>query len=209
MDSYPSQKLALGSLIFAASAFGVAQTVAKSPAEAKPLAVGVKVPNATLRTLGNEEVKLHDVLRDKPSVVIFYRGDWCPYCNAHLSDLATMEPEFEKRGYQIVAISPDSPADLNKTMTKDHLNYKLFSDSSAEAIKKFGVGYRLDDATFTTYRDKYHVDLEKSSGQAHHILPVPSVFIIDKSGKITFVHSNPDYKVRLKASEILRAMDRK
>ena len=70
-------------------------------------------------------------------------------------------------------------------------------------MKKFGVAYRLDDPTFTKMRDSFGVDLEKSSGQTHHILPVPSVFVVGKDGKIVYVHSNPDYKVRLKGSEIL------
>ena len=85
----------------------------------------------------------------------------------------------------------------------------MFSDSTAEAMKKFGVAFRVEDATYTKYRDSYHIDLERSSGQTHHILPVPSVFIIDKSGKVIYVHSNPDYKVRLKGSEILSAIDAK
>lgn len=182
-------------------------TVADSAAEAMPLKVGARAPDASLRGLDGKAINLHKVLGGRPSVVIFYRGGWCPFCNRHLSDLASIEGDIERRGYQIVAISPDSPEELNKTLTKDHLPYKLFSDSSAEAMMKFGVAFRLDDATFTKYRDNYHIDIEGSSGKSHHILPVPSVFIVDKGGKIIFVHSNPDYKVRLKGSEILTAID--
>jgi len=161
------------------------------------------VPDATLQALNGKNVSLTNILKRKRTVLIFYRGGWCPYCNAHLSDLVTIEKQVTDRGFQIIAISPDTPSELNKTLTKDHLNYKLFSDSSAEAMKKFGVAYRLDDPTFTKMRDSFGVDLEKSSGQTHHILPVPSVFVVGKDGKIVYVHSNPDYKVRLKGSEIL------
>jgi peroxiredoxin len=177
--------------------------VADSAAEAKPLTVGAIAPDATLQTLNGKDVRLSTILKRKRTVLIFYRGGWCPYCNAHLSDLVTIEKQVTARGFQIIAISPDTPSELNKTLTKDHLNYKLFSDSSAEAMMKFGVAYRLDDPTFTKMRDSYGVDIEKSSGQMHHILPVPSVFVIGKDSKIVYVHSNPDYKVRLKGSEIL------
>lgn len=54
-------------------------------------------------------------------------------------------------------------------------------------------------------KDSFHVDLETYSGEKHHILPVPSVFLIDAKGKIVYVHSNPDYKVRMKGTEIVAA----
>jgi len=190
-------------------AYAGQETVANSAAEAVPIKVGDRVPNAPLGNQVGKSVQLRSVLRSKPTVIIFYRGAWCPFCNAHLSDLATIEGDLRKRGYQIIAISPDIPSELAKMAEKDHLTYKMFSDSTAEAMKKFGVAFRVEDATYTKYRDSYHIDLERSSGQTHHILPVPSVFIIDKSGKVIYVHSNPDYKVRLKGSEILSAIDAK
>lgn len=39
----------------------------------------------------------------------------------------------------------------------------------------------------------------------HHILPVASVFIIDKMGKIAYVHTNPDWKMRMSADDIVDA----
>jgi peroxiredoxin len=183
--------------------------VAMSAMEAKPLKAGTKAPESLLTNLEGKQENLSSILSIKPTVLIFYRGGWCPFCNTHLAELGKIESDIRKKGYQIVAISPDLPSELNKTLDKQHLTYKLYSDASAEAMKKFGVAYRLDDKTFTMYRDSYKIDLEKSSGQKHHILPVPSVFIIDRSGKITFVSSNPDYKVRMKGSEILKAIESK
>ena len=147
---------------------------------------------------------MHALIAGKPTVLIFYRGSWCPYCNAHLSDLVTVEEQLRSLGYQIIAISPDRPEELNRMTTKDHLNYLLVSDPQAEAMKNFGVAYRVDDATIANYK-KFNVDLERSSGQTHHILPVPAVFIINRTGEIVFVHADPDYKVRMKGAEVLAA----
>ena len=71
-------------------------------------------------------------------------------------------------------------------------------------MENFGVAYRVDDTTIATYK-KFNVDLERSSGQTHHILPVPAVFIIDRTGKIVFVHADSDYKLRMKGAEVLAA----
>ena len=184
------------------------EMVAKSAAAAVPLKVGIQAPDASVKTLDDSATQLSKVLAGKPTVLIFYRGGWCPFCNAHLAALGQIEDKIEAKGYQIVAVTPDTPAELHKTLDKHHLKYTLLSDSTAEAMKRFGVAYRLDDGTFTLYKDKYGIDLERSSGKTHHILPVPSVFLINREGKITFVHSDPDYKVRMKSDAILEAIDR-
>ncbi len=186
-----------------------ASSVPNRAEDAMPLKAGAKVPSTNLKTLDGKDISLRTALGKKPTVIIFYRGGWCPFCNAHLSELAKIDGDIRKRGYQIVAITPDLPEELNKTIDKDHLTYKLYSDSKADAMMAFGVAYRLDDPTFTKYRDQYKIDLERSSGQKHHILPVPSVFVVNAKGKITFVYSNPDYKIRIKGQDLLEALDRK
>ena len=52
---------------------------------------------------------------------------------------------------------------------------------------------------------EYGVDLEKASGQSHHQLPVPSVFLVDAAGTILWVYSNPDYEVRPDNASLLEA----
>jgi peroxiredoxin len=52
---------------------------------------------------------------------------------------------------------------------------------------------------------EYGEDLEATTGTKEHELPVPSVFIIDTSGTIRFVYSNPDYKIRLSADALWTA----
>ncbi|MBX3118599.1 MAG: AhpC/TSA family protein [Fimbriimonadaceae bacterium] len=182
------------------------EMVAASASEVKPIKVGTAVPDSSVLTLDKKETTFKKVLNGKPAVVIFYRGGWCPFCNRHLSDLMTVEADLRKLGFQVIAVTPDTPDELSKTMEKDKLNYTLVSDSKAELIKKFGIAFRVDDKTFTMYRDQYKIDLEKSSGgQTHHILPVPAVFLIDAKGTIQFVSTNPDYKVRMKGADILEA----
>jgi peroxiredoxin len=79
----------------------------------------------------------------------------------------------------------------------------LLSDNQLEAARAFHIAYHLDDAMIAKQRE-YGVDLEATTGTKLHELPVPSVFIIDTSGIIRFVYSNPDYTVRLGA-DALRA----
>jgi peroxiredoxin len=61
-----------------------------------------------------------------------------------------------------------------------------------------------DEATLSKMRE-YGVDLESTTGTTEHLLPVPSVFIIDTSGTIRYVYSNPDHKIRLGADALWSA----
>lgn len=175
--------------------------------EIKPLQVGQAAPEADLTSLQGDKVKLATQLNGKPTVLAFYRGGWCPFCNVHLSELGQIADEVKAKGVQIIGISPDTPAELEKSIGKNKIEYTLLSDSKADAMRKFGIAFRVDDETFTTYRDRFKIDLEKASGEKHHYLPVPAVFVINAKGVITFAYSNPDYKVRLKGQDILKALD--
>lgn len=173
--------------------------------EAKYLAVGEPVPAASVRTEAGAEVKLTDAIGGKPTVLIFYRGGWCPFCTRHLAALAEAAPGLAAEGYQVLAISPDQPAKLRAKPSHQKLSYTLLSDSEMKAARAFGIAFKMDDALVGKYKNDYGIDLEGDSGQTHHLLPHPAVFIVDRAGVIRFVHVNPDYKVRLSPEEIMAA----
>jgi peroxiredoxin len=174
--------------------------------EAPVIEAGSEVPNPTLTTLKGEKKDLATLRGEAPTVLVFYRGGWCPYCTKQLSALQEVMPQLKAKGWQLIALSADKPEELKKTIDKEQLDYTLVSDSKMEAAKAFGVAFQVDDATIKKYKG-YKIDLVAASGQDHQQLPVPSVFLINAEGKITYVFSNPDYKVRLSAKELLKAIE--
>ena len=175
-----------------------------SPQQVQPLSVGTRAPAFSARTTAGTLRTFEPDSYEKPTVVIFYRGGWCPYCNAQLSDLHLVEPKLRKSGFEIVFLSSDRPELLYSSLKATDIHYTLLSDNHLEAAKSFHVAYHVDDTTFAKLRE-YGEDLEVSTGTKKHELPVPSVFIIDMSGTIRFVYSNPDYTVRLSADELWNA----
>lgn len=175
-------------------------------ADVTPVKVGQKAPDATVATPEGESVQLADIYSSAPTVLIFYRGGWCPYCNTHLGKLALIEDELTDAGYQVVAISPDAPESLIQTRDKVQAQYQLLSDKSADAIKAFGLAYRMPDDLIDTYKTKYKIDLEKwAGGQTHHLLPVPAAYVIKRDGTIVYAYWNPDYKQRINNEDLLKA----
>jgi peroxiredoxin len=169
-----------------------------------PIKNGSRLPRLTLTGIEGKKFDLNDAVAKKPTVLVFYRGGWCPYCNSQLSELRKAEPELLKMGYQIMAISPDLPTEQRKTLIKQELSYTLLSDSKMTAAQTLGIAFRVDDATYAQYK-KNGVDLEKSSGERHHLLPVPTVFVVGTDGTIHFSYLNPDYRVRLNPDVLLAA----
>ena len=115
-----------------------------------------------------------------------------------------MESELAKLGFPVIAISADRPAKLTDSLKKQALGYTLYSDSSLAAARALGIVFQLSDAEVREYQE-YGIDLEEASGQDHHQLPVPSVFLVEAGGKIRWVYSNPNYEIRPENSEILEA----
>lgn len=157
-----------------------------------------------MQTPDGQTVSMDTIYRRMPTVLVFYRGGWCPYCNTQLSDLAQIEGELRRMGFQIVAVSMDKPAELRSTLEKSELGYTLLSDADAQLTRAFGLPFRVDQPTIEKYTT-YGIDLEAASGYDHHILPVPAIYLIDTAGMIHFAHWNPDYKARLSGQKVLEA----
>lgn len=115
-----------------------------------------------------------------------------------------MDSQLRELGFQVIGISPDQPAIIRDTVNKHSIRFTLLSDSSMATAKAFGIAYEVDDKTLQALA-KYGVDLEAASGQAHHLLPVPAVFVIAKE-IIQFEYINPDYSVRIDPDLLIRAV---
>jgi peroxiredoxin len=127
------------------------------------------------------------------------------YCNTQLGQLVQVRQQIKDLGFQIIGISPDKPEKLTESIDKHKMGYTLLSDSTMEAAKAFGIAFKLDDATLAKYAE-YGIDLDDATGQTHHLLPVPSIFIVDTKGLIKFQYVNPDYKARLDSDVLLAAV---
>lgn len=191
-------------LLLAAGCTG--SDVADSPENVTPLEVNESIPDVTLTDAFGHGMDLQDMISEKPTLLVFYRGGWCPYCNTHLSSLAEIENELYNMGIQILAVSPDRPEYLKESMMQHMLDYKLLSDGDMNAAKKFGLAYRVDSETINRYKNGGR-DLAERSGHDHYMLPVPAAFLVDTEGTIRYRYFNPDYTVRVSNNELLAASE--
>ena len=178
--------------------------VADGPTMVQPLPVGAKAPDFVVRTTTGAARHFGAGSYAKPTVLIFYRGGWCPYCNTQISEMRLVEAKLRASGFEIVFLSTDQPNLLYSSLKEKDIHYTLLSDNLMQAAQAFHIAYHVDESTLAKMRE-YGIDLEKTTGTQLHELPVPSVFIVDTSGTIRYEYSNPDYKIRLGADALWEA----
>lgn len=187
-------------LLFALSTISLTAQIPENAVDISPLLIGENLPNSKLLNDAGVEVELTNILKEKPTVLVFYRGGWCPYCSLQLAAIAEAEAEIIKLGYQIVAISPDHYSQLKPSAEAAKSNYSLYADTNGELLTKVGLAFK------TPEQAKSFIE-GRTNNTASNILPVPTVMIVDTSGKILFEYINPDYKTRITTELLLSVLN--
>lgn len=171
--------------------------VAENAEETSPLLIGEKIPEVELLNEKSETVHTLDLVKKKPTIFLFFRGGWCPYCTTHLSEMRKVQDYLINKGYQIVAISPDSPNRNQENNEKNNFNYSLLADTKSEFIKAMGLAFKAPFGYGMVLDDK----------NEENLLPLPSVYIVNKEGEIEFMYASPNYKHRMSAKLLKAVVD--
>jgi len=182
--------------------------IADSAEHVAPLQTGQRAPAFVVRSAENEEFVFDPDSLEQPTLIITFRGGWCPYCNMHLSELRTVVPQISAMGVDVMFLSGDRPEKLYASLEADTqeaiaaLDYRIYSDADAEAAIALGIAFKASESTINRRHEKGQ-DIQESSMLKHGVLPVPAVYAIDRSGVIRFNFVQANYKVRLPADELL------
>ena len=178
--------------------------VAADAYDVRPLFPGMPAPSFTTRDAQNVEFVFDPDARERPVILAFYRGGWCPYCNLQLAELREMDQQLADLGYELLFLSADRPAVLAEGSMGDDIPFRLLSDSTMSIASDFGIAFKVADETIERYKGA-GIDLAGAAGGDHGLLPVPSVFIIGSDGEIKFQYVNPNYRERIPGSLLLGA----
>ena len=174
-------------------------------AQEKPegLFINSKAPDFKATDQSGNEIRLKDVLKDSVVVLIFYRGQWCPYCNKQLKKLEDSLQLIKEKGARLIAITPEKPEFISKTIEKTKASFPLLYDKEMKIMKAYGVAFEVDERTVSRYKNA-DIDLVTANGHKDKVyLPVPAVYIINKEGTIVYRFFDTDYKKRASVEVIL------
>lgn len=166
------------------------------------LFIASKAPDFKATDQNGKEIRLKDLLKKGKVVLVFYRGEWCPYCNKELSRLQDSLQFIIDKGATLLAVSPEKQENISKTIEKTKASYSVLYDKDLKIMKAYDVEYEMQENVITRYRNA-GIDIEKNNGTNGKYLPVPAVYIIDKESTVTYRFFEPDYKKRPSVKEIL------
>ena len=168
------------------------------------LSVNDQAPLFTGRDQEGIARSLEQQLQKGPVVLIFYRGQWCPYCNRYLKKLEDSLSLITLKGASVMAITPESSENILKTVEKTRASFPVIHDTALTIMKQYDVAFEVDSKTVEKYRG-YGIDFKAVNGDDNGAnLPVPAVYIISKEGKIIYRYFNKDYTKRASVLEILQ-----
>lgn len=143
--------------------------------------------------------------KEAPMVLTFYRGGWCPYCVKQLKELSQNLKEFHPAA--VVAVSPETAQEVEKTRRKNDLKMTLVADKNNELARSLGLAFKVEDAVAQEYK-ALGLDLQASQGNADNILPVPATFVIGRDRKVVYMFADADYTQRAAMPDIVKSVER-
>jgi len=182
-----------------------ADELKESGISGKAIGVGEQAPNFSLPNVTGNNINLTEKLKDGPVVIIFYRGDWCPYCNLELRAYQALLPQFEAKGASLIAISPQTPDNSLTTAEKRDLRYDVLSDAGNEVARDFGLVFTLAEELRPIYA-QFELDIPAHNGDDTFELPMPATYVVEQDGKISYAFVDTDYRKRAEPTDVLTAI---
>lgn len=122
-------------------------------------------PDFSLPDEHGRPVHLRDLLGQGPVLLLFYRGDWCSYCNAQLAGYALRHKELAAIGAKVLAVSVDGGPNGARLKTKLQFPFPVLSDPDHTVIDQYG-------------------GLEENLRQGLAV-GKPATYVLDPEGRIT------------------------
>ena len=167
---------------------------------------GDRAPDFTLASVGGVEVRSADLIRKGPLIIVFLRGLWCKYSYATLTTLEAINKSIISRGASIIAISPQIYLSSSDMQRKNLVSFPVLRDTQSRVALQFQVTWRLSYLLKKRYQ-ALGGDLDKLNGEDSYMLPMASLFIIDKQGIIVYSEVNANYVQPIDKDELFLVLD--
>jgi len=110
------------------------------------LSTGDLFPHLKAQQVGGGPFELPQALAGSWSVILFYRGHWCPFCRSQLTDFQKHADQYAAAGIKVVALSVDTRENAQKSVDQHHLTFPVGYDLDPQATSAL-VGNYLSDGS--------------------------------------------------------------
>jgi peroxiredoxin len=172
----------------------------------RALKAGNCTPPFRLRDQRGVEVGSETLLGRGPLVITFYIGSWCPRCSRDLQAFEALRPSIEAHGAALMAVSHQTVAENAKAHEQLKLGFPILSDRGGRGAQLYGVRWCIPEILRDFHKDS-GMDLPLLNGDSSWTLPIPSRFVMDRTGVIVYSEINPGQSGRSSPRDILPVLD--
>ncbi|ADE54047.1 peroxiredoxin-like family protein [Coraliomargarita akajimensis] len=167
---------------------------------------GQKAPDFTAPKVDGDGVfTLSEALKDGPVVLVYYRGDWCPYCNVQLMEYDKHVQTIQSHGAQLVAISPQTVENRKYAGEANPFSFGILMDPDNRIARSYGIAFELPAEIEALYT-KFGFDLHIENGSDRAELPLAATYVIDTKGTVVYSFLDADYTKRAEPDAIIEVL---
>lgn len=159
------------------------------------LAVGNPLPAFTLKEADGKLIDSASLV-GKVTLLLFYRGNWCPLCMAQIKEVAARYRELAQRGVQVLLVSPQSQSHTQDLSARFDAPMRFLVDEGNAAAKALGI-----DAP-----GGLPMGMQAMGYDSDTVLP--TVLLVDAKGRIAWADLTDNYRVRPEPDAFIEVIDR-
>lgn len=133
-------------------------------------------------------------LLGQPSLLIFYRGNWCPLCVAQIKEVSARYQALSEMGVQVCLVSPQPEKNTQQLARRFNVPFRFLVDSDLNAAKALGIVVKNGTPTGMEVLG-YDSDTVR-----------PTVLITDKEGVLMYSDLTDNYRVRPEPDDYIAAL---
>ncbi len=156
--------------------------------------VGQPLPEFPLVTVAGERIT-SAALAHEPHVILFYRGNWCPFCMAQVKGIAEQYRELERLGVRVALISPQRAADSEDLSRRFDAPMDFYVDTEGAAARALDI-VQTGGVPVTF------------GGGTNGDTVVPTIIITRADGTVAWIHHADNHRVRPEPSTFLEVIER-
>jgi len=174
---------------------------AASGAASKALRAGAKAPIFTLTDVSGRQVALEDLLNAGPVVLHFFRGTWCSFGEASLTDFSATYQEVIALGASAIAIAP--PCKVSPQSSSSPI--RELQDIDMKVARAYGLAFDLPVGLRARYEGLGYVPPPTRKANTW-LVPLPATYLLDRDGTVVLAFIDVDYRKHFESGSLLSAL---
>jgi len=170
------------------------------------LNIGEKAPSIIGVDQFDRAINSTEVLKEQKVLLVFYRGNWCPYCRKHLASLQENLETLTQKGLFVIVVTPEKVERTKETSNDLNATFSIIHDIDNKIMNDYKVAFDVNEGNVTSYFGFTQKKIAAYNSENNNTLPVPATYLIDLDGKIEYVHYNPDYHERSDFQDIIKML---